>query len=91
MAKFYTTSSQAKELCDEATATKAKSKELKDEFLLKKGVVIRLTDELTRLQGIEKKLKNEVEEPKADFIEKEAHITHLEVKVQGFTSSLEKA
>ena len=49
MAKFYTASSQAKELCDEAKADKAKSKELKAKFLLKKGEVIRLTEELTRL------------------------------------------
>ena len=41
MAKFYTASSQAKELCDEAKAAKTKNKELKDEFLLKKGEVIR--------------------------------------------------
>ena len=47
MAKFYTASSQAKELCDEAKA--AKTKELKDEFLLKKAEVIRLIEELTRL------------------------------------------
>ena len=91
MAKFYIASNQAKELCDEAKAAKAKSKELKDEFLLKKGEVIRLTKELTRLQGIEKKLRNEVEELKANSIEKETHINHLEVKVQGFTSSLENA
>ena len=76
---------------DKAKAAKAKSKELKGEFLLKKGKVIRLTEELTCLQGIEKKLRNEVEELKADSIEKETHINHLEVKVQGFTSSLENA
>ena len=49
MAKFYTASSQTKELCDEAKAAKMKNKELKDEFLLKKGEVIRLIEELTRL------------------------------------------
>ena len=76
---------------DKAKAAKAKSKELKGEFLLKKGKVIRLTEELTCLQGIEKKLRNGVEELKADSIEKETHINHLEVKVQGFTSSLENA
>ena len=46
MAKFYTMSSQAKELCDEAKVAKAKSKELNNEVLLKKGEVIRLTKEL---------------------------------------------
>ena len=46
---IYTTSSQAKELCDEAKATKAKSKELNNEVLLKKGEVIRLTKKLTLL------------------------------------------
>ena len=81
MEKFYTASSQAKELCDEAKAAKAKSKELKAKFLLKKGEVIRLTEELTRLQGIEKKLRNKVEELKADSIERETCINHLEVKV----------
>ena len=91
MAKFYTASSQAKELCDEAKAAKAKSKELKAKFLLKKGEVIRLTEELTRLQGIEKKLRNKVEELKADSIERETCINHLEVKVQGFALSLENA
>ena len=32
-----------------------------------------------------------MEELKVDSTEKETHITHLEVKVQGFTSSMEKA
>ena len=91
MSKFYTTSTQVKELCAEAKAAKEKSKELNNEVLLKKGVVIRLTEELNRLQGIKQKLKNEVEELNADSIEKETHITHLEVKVQEFTSSMEKA
>ena len=77
MAKFYTASSQAKELCNEAKATKAKSKKLNNEVFLKKGEVIRLTEERTRLQGIEKKLKNQVEELKADSIEKETRISHL--------------
>ena len=91
MAKFYTVSSQAKELCDEAKAAKAKSKELKEEFLLKKGEVIRLIEEFTCLQGIEKKLRNEVEELKADSIEKETHTNHLKVKVQGFALFLKNA
>ena len=91
MAKFYTASSQAKELCDEAKAVRMKNKELKDEFLLKKGKVIRLTEELTRLQAIEKELRNQVEELKVDSIEKETRINHLEVKFQGFTSSLKNA
>ena len=38
---------------------------------MKKGLVIRLTEDLSRLQGIERKLKDEVEELKADSIEKE--------------------
>ena len=46
MVKFYTASSQAKELCDEAKATKAKSKEQHNKVLLKKGEVIRLSKEL---------------------------------------------
>ena len=91
MTKFYIASSQAKELYDETKAFKRKNKELKDEFLLNKGEVIRLTKELTHLQGIEKELRNQVEELKANSIEKETHINHLEVKCQGFTSSLEKA
>ena len=77
MAKFYITSSQAKELCDEAKATKVKSKKLNNEVLLKKGEVIRQIEERTCLQGIEKKLKNQVEELKADSIEKETRISHL--------------
>ena len=91
MSKFYTASTQAKEFCDEAKATKEKSKELNNEVLLKKGEVIKLTEELTRLPGIERKLKDEVEELKANSIEKDTRISHLEVKVQGFTSSMEKA
>ena len=58
---------------------------------MKKGEVIRLTEELSRLQGIEQKLKNEVEELKADSIKKETRITHLEVNIQRFTSSMKKA
>ena len=53
MTKFYTVSSQAKELCDEAKTTKEKSKELNNEVPLKKGEVIKLTEEFNRLQGIE--------------------------------------
>ena len=91
MSKFYTVSTQAKELCDQAKAAKEKSKELNNEVLLKKREVIKLIEELTRLQGIERKLKDEVEELKADSIKKDTRISHLEVKVQGFTSSMEKA
>ena len=91
MSKFYTASCQAKELCEEAKTSKEKAKELNNEVLLKKGEVIRLTEDLNRLQGIETKLKNKVEELKADAIEKETHIAHLEGQVSKFTSSLEKA
>ena len=91
MAKFYTTSSQARELNDEAKALRTKNKELKDELLLKKGEGIRLTEELTRLHGIEKELWNQVEELKTDSIEKETHICYFEGKCQELTSSLENA
>ena len=40
--------------------------------------------------AIEMKLKNEVEELKADCVEKESRISHLEVKVQELTSPLKK-
>ena len=43
--------------------------------------MIRLTEDVNCLQGIEQKLKNEMEELKADSIENETRITHLEVKV----------
>ena len=91
MSKFYTASTQAKDFCDEAKATKEKSKELNNEVLLKKGEVIRLTEDLNRLQGIKKKLKDEVEELKADSIEKETRTAYLKGKVLGLTSSMEKA
>ena len=91
MAKFYTASTQANELCDEAKTTKEKNLELKNKVLLKKGDVIRLTEDLARLQGIEMKLKNEVEELKANSIEKETRIAHLEGKVLESTLSTEKA
>ena len=58
---------------------------------MKKGEVIRLTKDLGRLQGIETNLKDEVEELKADPIEKETRIAHLEGKVSDFNLSLEKA
>ncbi|KAL0015485.1 hypothetical protein SO802_002554 [Lithocarpus litseifolius] len=41
--------------------------------------------------GLEQKLKDEVEELKADSVEKENRIAHLEVKLQELTSSMEKA
>ena len=47
--------------------------------------MIRLTEELTCLEGIEKKLRNKVEKLKADSIEKETCINHLEVKCQELT------
>lgn len=53
--------------------------------------MIRLIEELTHLQGIKKDLRNQVEELKANSIEKETRINHLKVNCQGFTSSLEKA
>ena len=37
MSKFYTTSCQAKELCEKAKTAKEKAKELNTEVLLKKG------------------------------------------------------
>ena len=42
MSKFYTASTQAKDFCDEAKATKEKSKELNNEVLLKKGELLDL-------------------------------------------------
>ena len=91
MSKFYTASIQAKELCEEAKTTKEKDKELNKEVLLKKGEVIRLTEDLNRLHGVETQLKNEVEELKADSVEKETRIVHLEGQILAFDSSLEKA
>ena len=91
MSEFYTESCQAKELYEEAKTAKEKDKELNTEVLLKTREVIRLTEDLSHLQGIETKLKNEVEELKADTIEKETRIAHLEGKVSKFTLSLEKA
>ena len=88
--KFYTATCQAKELAAEAKTAKDKAKELNNEILLKKGEVLRLTEDYNRLQGIETKLKNEVEELKADNLEKDSRIVHLEGQVAEFTSSLEK-
>ena len=64
---------------------------MNNEILLKKGEVLRLTEDFNRLQGSETKLKNEVEELKADNIEKDTCIIYLEGQVSGFVSSLEKA
>ena len=91
MSKFYTVSSQANELYKEAKTAKEDNKEINKEFLLKKGEVIRLTEDLNRLQGIKTKLKNEVEELRANSVEKETHIAHLEGQISKFNSSLEKA
>ena len=71
MLKFYTATCQAKELATEAKMAKDKAKELNNEILLKKGEVLRLTEDFNRLQGSETKLKNEVEELKADNLEKD--------------------
>ena len=91
MSKFYTASSQANKLCDEAKTAKEKNKELNNEVLLKKREVIRLTEDFNHLQGIKTKLKDEVKELRANSIEKETRIAHLEGKVSKFNSSLEKA
>ena len=91
MSKFYTATCQTKELATEAKTAKEKAKELNNEVLLKKGEVLRLTEDFNRLQGSEAKLKNEVEELKADNIEKDTCIVYLEGQVSGFVSSLEKA
>ena len=40
--------------------------------------MIRLIEDLNRLYGVEMKLKNEVEELKADSMKKETRIVHLE-------------
>ena len=50
-----------------------------------------MTEDFNHLQGSETKLKNEVEELKADNLEKDTHIVHLEGQVSEFASSLEKA
>ena len=91
MSKFYITTCQAKEFAAEAKTAKDKAKELNNEILLKKGEVLRLTEDFNRLQGSETKLKNEVEELKADNLEKDTRIVHLEGQVSEFASSLEKA
>ena len=49
MLKFYTASTQAKELCEEAKMAREKNKELNKEVLLKKGEVIRLTEDLNQV------------------------------------------
>ena len=91
MSKFYTATCQAKELAAEAKTAKDKAKELNNEVLLKKGKVLRLTGDFNRLQESEMKLKSEVEELKADNLEKDTRIIHLEGQVSEFASSLEKA
>ena len=91
MSKFYTATCQAKELASEAKTAKDKAKELNNEILLKKGEVLRLIEDFNRLQGSETKLKNEVEELKADNIKKDTRIIYLEGQVSEFVSSLEKA
>ena len=78
MSKFYTATCQAKELTTEAKTAKDKAKELSNEVLLKKGKVLRLTEDFNRLQESETKLKNEVEELKANNIEKDTRIVYLE-------------
>ena len=78
MSKFYTATCQAKELATEAKTAKDKAKELNNEVLLKKGEVFRLTKDFNRLQESETKLKIEVEELKADNLEKDTRIVHLE-------------
>ena len=78
MSKFYTTTCQAKELAIKAKTVKDKAKELNNEILLKKGEVLRLAEDFNCLQGSEMKLKNEVEELKADNIEKDTRIVYLE-------------
>ena len=50
-----------------------------------------MTEDFNRLQGSETKFKNEVEELKADNLEKDIRIVHLEGQVLEFVSSLEKA
>ena len=57
---------------------KDKAKELNNEILLKKGEVLRLTEDFNHLQGSKTKLKNDVEELKADNIEKDTRIVYLE-------------
>ena len=91
MSKFYIATCQAKELATEAKTAKEKAKKLNNEVLLKKGEVLRLIEDFNCLQGSETKLKNEVEELKADNIEKDTCIVYLEGQVSGFVSSLEKA
>ena len=91
MSKFYTATCQAKELVAEAKTANDKAKELNNEVLLKKGEVLRLTEDFNRLQGSETKLKNEVDELKADNTEKDTCIVYLEGQIAGFISSLEKA
>ena len=74
MSKFYTATCQAKELAAEVKTAKDEAKEINNEILLKKGEVFRLTEDYNRLQGSETKLKNEVEELKADNLEKDSRI-----------------
>ena len=91
MLKFYTATCQAKELTTEAKTAKDKAKELNNKILLRKGEVLSLTEDFNRLQGSETKLKNKVEELKADNIEKDTRIVYLEGQVSGFVKAREEA
>ena len=91
MLKFYTATCQAKELTTEAKTAKDKAKELNNKILLRKGEVLRLTEDFNRLQGSETKLKNKVEELKADNIKKDTRIVYLEGQVSGFVKAREEA
>ena len=91
MLKFYTATCQAKELTTEAKTAKDKAKELNNKILLRKGEVLRLTEDFNRLQGSETKLKNKVEELKAENIEKDTRIVYLEGQVSGFVKAREEA
>lgn len=50
-----------------------------------------MNEDFNHLQGSETKLKNEVEELKADNIEKDTRIVYLKGQVSRFSSSIEKA
>ena len=78
-------------MSDDVKVLAKKNKELEYELYLKKGERIRLGEELTCLQAVKKELGNQVEELKANSIEKETRAGYLEGKCQELCLSLEKA
>ena len=84
MSKFMAASKQATDMDHERVRLKARVREVQENCRGRAKIVVKAMDEV-------KELKNLVEELKADVVEKDTHLDHLQKRYNELRILLEKA